>query len=73
METIRPKLILLPTDFSPPSAHALRYAAALGGRFGAHLLVIYADTFIPQVDLTIGAAGVFDLPREELVEAAREQ
>jgi len=73
METIRPKLILLPTDFSPTAAHALRYAAALGGRFGAHLLVIYADTFVPPVDYTISAAGVFDLPREELIDVAREE
>ena len=73
METLTPKLILVPTDFSGPAANALRYAAALGARFGAHLLVIYADTFIPPVDFTISAAGVFDVPREELIETAREQ
>jgi nucleotide-binding universal stress UspA family protein len=73
METMTPKLILVPTDFSAPAAHALRYAAALGARFGAHLLVVYADTFIPPVDFTISAAGAFDLPRERLIETAREQ
>lgn len=73
METLTPKLILVPTDFSAPAARALRYAAALGARFDAHLLVIYADPFVPAVDFTIGAAGVFDIAREDLIEAAREQ
>ena len=73
METPTPKLILVPTDFSAPAAHALRYAAALGARFEAHLLVIYADPFVPPVDFTISAAGAFDLPRERLIETAREQ
>ena len=73
METVTPKLILVPTDFSAPAAHALRYAAALGARFGAHLLVIYADTFLPPVDFTISAAGTFDVPREELIETAHAQ
>lgn len=73
METPTPKLILVPTDFSAPAAHALRYAAALGARFGAHLLVIYADLFSPPVDYTIGGAGTFHLPLEEMIEGAREQ
>jgi nucleotide-binding universal stress UspA family protein len=73
LEPNAPKLILVPTDFSAPSAQALRYGAALAERFSAHLLVIYADTFVPPVDFTISAAGVFDMPREELVETAREQ
>jgi nucleotide-binding universal stress UspA family protein len=73
METMTPKLILVPTDFSGPAANALRYAAALGARFGAHLLVIYADLFNPPVDYTIGGAGTFQLPLEEMIEGAREQ
>jgi nucleotide-binding universal stress UspA family protein len=73
LEPNTPKLILVPTDFSAPSAQALGYGVALAERFSAHLLVIYADTFVPPVDFTISAAGVFDLPREELVETAREQ
>jgi len=73
LEPIVPKLILVPTDFSAPSAQALRYGAALAERFSAHLLVIYADPFMPAVDFSISAAGVFDLPREEMVESAREQ
>ena len=73
MEPIAPKLILVPTDFSAPSAQALRYGAALAQRFSAHLLVIYADPFVPPVDFTISAAGAFGLPREKMVESAREQ
>lgn len=73
LEPIAPKLILVPTDFSAPSAQAMRYGAALAERFSAHLLVIYADPFVPPVDFTISAAGAFDLPREEMVESAREQ
>ena len=73
MEPIAPKLILVPTDFSAPSAQALRYGAALAERFSAHLLVIYADLFALPVDLTISAAGAFNVSREELVEAARGQ
>jgi nucleotide-binding universal stress UspA family protein len=68
-----PKLILVPTDFSAPSARALRYAAALGARFDAHLLVIYADVFAPPLDFTIAAAGVFEIVREDLIEGARTQ
>ena len=73
METPTPKLILVPTDFSAPAAHALRYAAALGARFGAHLLVIYADLFSPPLDYTIGGAGTFYVPQEDAIEGAREQ
>jgi nucleotide-binding universal stress UspA family protein len=73
LEPNAPKLILVPTDFSAPSAQALRYGAALAERVSAHLLVIHADTFVPPVDFTISAAGVFDMPREELVDVAREQ
>ena len=73
MEPIAPKLILVPTDFSAPSAQALRYGAALAERFSSHLLVIYADPFALPVDFTISAAGMFSVPREELVETARGQ
>ena len=73
MEPQTPKLILVPADFSAPSAHAVRHAAALGERFGAHLLVIHADTFVPPVDFTAGGTGAFNILRDDMVEAAREQ
>jgi len=40
------KKILVPTDFSDPSANALRYAKALGDNFGAalHLMHVVNDT-----------------------------
>src|SRR2546423_991422 len=73
MEPLEPKLILVPTDFSDPAAHSLRYASSLAERFGAHLLVIYADTFIPPVDFTASAAGTFGLPQDLMVEEAERQ
>lgn len=72
MEPFEPKLILVPTDFSEPAAHALRYASALGERFGAHLLVIHADRFAPVVDFTVAPADVFGVVQESMVENARE-
>ncbi|MDP9192750.1 MAG: universal stress protein [Acidobacteriota bacterium] len=73
MEPLEPKLILVPTDRSEPAAHALRYASALGARFGARLLVIYADPFIPPTDFTATTAGVFELSRDAMMATAREE
>lgn len=73
MESLEPRLIVVPTDFSAPAAHALRYASSLAERFGAHLLVIYADTFMVPVDFTATAAGAFDRVRESMIDEAREQ
>jgi nucleotide-binding universal stress UspA family protein len=73
MKSFEPKLILVPTDFSDAAAHALRYASNLAGRFGAHLLVVYADEFMPPVDFTAAPAGEFALAREAMVEEAREE
>jgi nucleotide-binding universal stress UspA family protein len=73
METFRPKLILAPTDFSETAAHALRYASALGERLNAHLLVMYADPFMPAVDFTAIAASSFDLAQQNMIEEAREK
>ena len=73
MEPLAPRLILVPTDFGPHAAQALRYAAALAGRFQSHLLVIYADTFVSPVDYTASVGGAFAIPRDELIEGAREQ
>jgi nucleotide-binding universal stress UspA family protein len=69
MEPFEPKLILVPTDFSEPASHALRYASALAERFGAHLLVIHADYFAPPMDFS---AGAFDYSRQAIIEATRE-
>lgn len=71
MRPSSPKLILVPTDFSEPAAHALRYASALGERFGCHLLVIYADSFVLPIDLPTDSAPI-PLSREQMIEEARE-
>ena len=71
MQPFRPKLIVVPTDFSDPAAHALRYASALADRFGSHLLVIYADPFVPPVDYAGSAAYV--RYTEDMIEQTRER
>ena len=73
MEPLAPKLIVVPTDFSETAAHALRYAAALGKRFDAHLLVVFADEFLPAVDFTAAPAGAFDLSRDVIIEETRKE
>ena len=65
------KLILVPTDMSETASHALRYASAIAEHFDAHLLVIYADSFLPPVDF--GGSSAFAVRQDELVESAREQ
>jgi nucleotide-binding universal stress UspA family protein len=73
METLKPKLILVPTDFSEPAAHALRYASALAERFSAHLLVLHGDVFIPPIDFTAAASASFALARDAMIEQAEEE
>lgn len=73
MKPLVPRLILVPTDLSDPAAHALRYASSLAERLGARLLVIHADPFIPPTDFTANTAGVFELSRDAMIVAAREE
>ena len=73
MESLAPRLILVPTDFSETAAHAMRYASALAERFQAHLLVIYADPFVPPIDFTGTATGGFGVSRGEMIDAAAEE
>jgi nucleotide-binding universal stress UspA family protein len=72
VESFRPKLILVPTDFSETAARALRYASALGQRFGAHLLVMHADQFLSAVDCMTLPIGAFNYPDESTIERSRE-
>src|SRR5262245_59480392 len=73
MESLVPRLILVPTDFSAPAAHALRYASILAEKFDAHLLVIYADLFMVPVDFMASPAGAFDAARGAMIDEAHEQ
>jgi len=52
MEKFRPKLVLVPTDFSDLSSLALQYAHRLAKCFDAGLLVLYAEPFLPPVEFT---------------------
>lgn len=65
------KLILVPTDMSDTAAHALRYASALAERFDAHLLILYADPFMPPMDF--GGTTALAVRRDDLIESAREE
>jgi nucleotide-binding universal stress UspA family protein len=73
MATETPRLILVPMDFSEAAASALRYATALAARIDAHLLVMYADPFLPVIDFMAAPATSFDIPREEMIGLARER
>jgi nucleotide-binding universal stress UspA family protein len=66
------KLILVPTDFSGPATRALQYASTLAEESGAHLLVLYADTFEMPLDYTTTAAQVA-IGSQELAENVREE
>ncbi len=70
---LRPKLILVPTDFSETASHAIRYASALAQRLDAHLLVLYAEFFMPPIDFMATAAGQFSVSLDHLIGEAREQ
>jgi len=72
MAPFAPKLILVPVDFGETSAHALRYAGALAERFSAHLLVIYADAFIPPVDFTGTPTATFGISRGAMIDESAE-
>jgi nucleotide-binding universal stress UspA family protein len=56
-------VILCPTDFSEPAAHAMRWAGELARRLGARLIALYADRFLPPPHFT---AGQIDSLLEEL-------
>jgi nucleotide-binding universal stress UspA family protein len=71
MESIQPKLILVPTDFSEPAAHALRFAGRLAERFGARVRLMYADYFVPPVDFSASAAVEYALTSDEAADQAK--
>ena len=70
MTETRPRLIVVPTDFSETAAHALRYASSLALRLDACLLVVHGDLFISPIDV-MGAA-MYTMSREDMVTSARE-
>ncbi len=73
MDSIRPKLILVPTDFSEPAAHALRFASRLAERVGARIRLMYADYFVPPVDFSASAAVEYALTSDEAADEAKKQ
>jgi nucleotide-binding universal stress UspA family protein len=73
MENLRPKLILVASDFSDTAAHALRFASSVAERSGARLRVIYADEFMPPLDEIAVATNLADVGLPELVSTAQDQ
>jgi nucleotide-binding universal stress UspA family protein len=47
-----PQLILCPTDYSELATYSLQYAKHVAAGFGAKLLVLHADTFLPPSHFT---------------------
>jgi nucleotide-binding universal stress UspA family protein len=65
------KLILVPTDFSDASTHALRFAARLADRTGARIRLVYADYFVPPIDFAASAAVEYALTSNEAEDEAK--
>src|SRR5213075_243575 len=65
------KLILVPTDFSDASTHALRFAARLAERSGARIRLVYADYFVPPIDFAASAAVEYALTSDEAADEAK--
>jgi nucleotide-binding universal stress UspA family protein len=49
--------ILVPSDFSEPALHALRYAGELARELNARLVLLYADPFVPPIDFSATVGG----------------
>jgi len=64
--------ILVPTDFSPPSGNALRYAAAFADKFGADLVLLHVvqdlALLLPEA---VSVAPPIAPPVEQTAAAAR--
>lgn len=71
MEHFHPRLILSPTDFSELATAALVYGRDVAACFGARLLVIYADPFLPPPYFTVEQVGDVTRALERSREAAR--
>ena len=65
--------ILVPSDFSDPALHALRYAGKLARELNARLVLLYADPFVPPVDVSATVGGWDDETFEYVKLCAEEQ
>ena len=68
-----PSRILVPTDLSETSAHALRYACVLAARFDAVLLLVHARELIAPIDFGAPMTPMVLTADEDLAELAREE
>jgi len=67
------KRILVPVDFSAPSLQALEYAADLGKRFGAELVLIHVVEPIYYAADPFGTGDILGAALDEVQGAGREQ
>jgi len=72
METFQPKFILCPTDFSEPAILALHYGKQIADCFGARLIGLYANPFMPPPHFTANQVEELVKTIEHSKRAARE-
>ena len=65
------KRILVPVDFSEESSHALRFAGRLAQHHGATVRLLYADYFVPPVELAASAAVQYAITSDEAADSAK--
>lgn len=58
--------VLVPTDFSPVSAHVIQYAGELAHKFGASLLVVHVVPPSAYPMINVAGMGHFPNLREEI-------
>jgi nucleotide-binding universal stress UspA family protein len=73
MVTERLNCILVPSDFSEPALHALRYAGELARELNARLVLLYADPFVPPIDFSATVGGWDEESFEYAKVCAKEQ
>lgn len=69
MEKFRPRRILAATDFSDVATNALRFAVAIASKFQSRISVIYAEPFLPPLEVMQGPVDFYFENIPEMKEA----
>jgi Universal stress protein UspA and related nucleotide-binding proteins len=59
MENFHPRRILAATDFSDVSTNAMRFAVAIAQKFQSRISVIYAEPFLPPLEVMQGPVDFY--------------
>jgi len=70
MDRFSPKRVLVPVDFTPTSTVALAAARQLTSGYGAEMLALFADTFVPPIAYADIPIGWYDENLDEMKNAA---